>query len=237
MVSVYDVDATALIEKLAGKLAKEIEMPAWANFVKTGTHKERPPVLENWWYIRAAAILRTIYKNGPVGVSKLRSKYGGAKNRGRKRHHFTKGSGKVIRTIVQQLEEKGYLKRAPKGKGRLTTSAGQSLLEKTASEVYTKYVKPAPAPKPVAKVAPKLVVKPAEKPVAKPIKTESKQASNLSSAKLKTASAHSEKVVAKKEAKPAIKNEAKPVKKEPKAKVSKPSKPAVKATAKKEVKK
>ena len=215
MVSVYDVDATALIEKLAGKLAKEIKMPEWANFVKTGSHKERPPVLENWWYIRAAAILRTIYKNGPVGVSKLRSKYGGAKNRGRKRHKFTKGSGKVIRIIVQQLEEKGYLKRAPKGKGRLTTSQGQSLLEKTASEVYTKYVKPA-APKVVAKPV-KVAPKPTEK----------------------TASAPSEKPKDEKVVKAAPKKEAKPVKrvakpaKAPAKKASKPSKTASKASGKK----
>lgn len=141
MVSVFDVDAGKLVEKLATKLEKDIEMPKWAEFVKTGAHKERPPVQKTWWYIRAAAILRTIYKDGPVGISKLRSKYGGAKNRGRKKHRFTKGSGKVIRTIVQQLEEKGYLKRAEKGKGRLVTSQGQSLLEKTASEVYTKKAK------------------------------------------------------------------------------------------------
>ena len=138
MVAIQDVDATALINKVAEKLVKSIEMPGWASFVKTGAHRERPPLQANWWYIRAAAILRNIYGHGPVGISKLRSKYGGAKNRGRKPHKFTKGSGKVIRTIVQQLEEKGYLKQAEKGKGRLITSLGQSLFEKSASEVYTK---------------------------------------------------------------------------------------------------
>jgi small subunit ribosomal protein S19e len=187
-------------------------MPEWARFVKTGSHNERPPVRVDWWYIRAAAILRTIYKNGPVGISKLRSKYGGAKNRGRKKHKFTKGSGKVIRTIVQQLEEKGYFKRAPKGKGRLVTSQGQSLLEKTASEVYTKFVKKV-APK-VTKVA-KVEVKPA--PVAKPI--------------VKTASAPIEKKSVKKaEVKPK-----KVVKKEAKAPAKKVA--AKKAVAKKEAKK
>jgi len=177
MVSIYDVDAGKLIEKLASKLSKEIEMPEWARFVKTGSHNERPPVRDDWWYIRAAAILRTIYKNGPVGISKLRSKYGGAKNRGRKKHKFTKGSGKVIRTIVQQLEEKGYFKRAPKGKGRLVTSQGQSLLEKTASEVYTKFVKKV-APTvikaaPVEKVVPTKVAKPVVKTASVPIETQS----------------------------------------------------------------
>ncbi len=168
MVSVYDVDATALINKLAERLASEIEVPAWAKFVKTGSHKERPPLQKNWWYIRAAAILRTIYKNGPVGISKLRSKYGGAKNRGRSPHKFRKGSGKVIRTIVQQLEEKGYLKRAEKGKGRLIASLGQSMLEKVASDIYVKHSKPVAAVKPVVskvKITTKVVKK---KEVKKP---------------------------------------------------------------------
>lgn len=153
MVSIHDVDASALINKLATKLSKDIKMPAWAQFVKTGAHNERPPVREDWWQIRAAAILRTIYKNGPVGISKLRSKYGGSKNRGRKPHKFTKGSGKVIRTVVQQLETSGFLKRAEKGKGRIVTSQGQSLLEKTASAVYTKRS----APKKVEKTAKKVI--------------------------------------------------------------------------------
>jgi len=224
MVSVYDVDATKLIEKLASKLAKEVEMPEWASFVKTGAHNERPPVQENWWYIRAAAILRTIYKNGPVGVSKLRSKYGGAKNRGRKRHHFTKGSGKIIRTIVQQLEEKGYLKRAPKGKGRLTTSKGQSLLEKTASEVYTKFVEPV---KKEVKVGPK----PIEKPVEKSKKIEEKTAT----AQLEKPKTKKEEMPKKVEKKPASKKEVKP-KKIAKTKSKSIKKPSKKAPAKPKVK-
>tara|TARA_Y100000310_G_scaffold333802_1_gene412116 strand:- start:901 stop:1575 length:675 start_codon:yes stop_codon:yes gene_type:complete len=218
MVSIYDVDARLLIARLADKLSKEIEMPSWAKFVKTGSHRERPPVQENWWYIRAAAILRTIYKNGPVGVSKLRSKYGGAKNRGRKKHRFTKGSGKVLRVIVQQLEEKGYLKRADKGKGRLVTSSGQSFLEKTASEVYTKFVKPVKIVAKPVKVAPKVEVKPVEKKVE--VKKEVPK---------KTAVAPIEKKSVKKaepKAKPVVKKVAKPKKAAPK-------KPAAKKVAKK----
>ena len=82
MVSVFDVNAQQLVEKVAAELKKieGIEAPEWAQFVKSGAHRERPPARADWWYIRAASILRTIYKKGPVGVSKLRSKYGGASN-------------------------------------------------------------------------------------------------------------------------------------------------------------
>ena len=45
-----------------------------------------------------------IYRHGPIGVSKLRTKYGGKKNRGHKPEHFYKGSGSVARKVLQQFE-------------------------------------------------------------------------------------------------------------------------------------
>ncbi len=132
MANLYDVDAWKLINNVAKELEGTITAPEWTQFVKTGVHKERPPTQENWYYIRSAAILRTLAKDGPVGVSKLRSKYGGKKNRGVKRNKFKKASGKIIRTIIQQLEEAGFLKKTPKGKGRVLTPQGQSLLDKAA---------------------------------------------------------------------------------------------------------
>ena len=95
MVSIYQVDPNKLIEKLSKELEgfNEIKAPEWAKFVKTGHSRERPPEDINWWYTRFAAVLRSIYKLGPIGVSKLRTKYGGRKNRGVKPEHFYKGSG------------------------------------------------------------------------------------------------------------------------------------------------
>jgi small subunit ribosomal protein S19e len=140
MASIHDVEPIKLIEKVAKDLAKskEIQMPVWATFVKTGVHKERPPVQENWWTIRAAAILRTIYNKGPIGVSKLRSKYGGAKNRGLKPNKFKKGSGKIIRIILQQLDSAGLTKLADKGKGRILTPKGQALLDNSSNQLLGK---------------------------------------------------------------------------------------------------
>ena len=136
MVSVYDVNANELIEKAAKELKKiaELKMPEWALFVKTGVHKERQPVNRDWWYIRGAAILRKLYLNSPVGVSKLRTKYGGKKNRGNKPGRFYKGSGKIIRNILQQLEKAEFIKKAEKGvhKGRVITKKGKSFLDKLA---------------------------------------------------------------------------------------------------------
>jgi small subunit ribosomal protein S19e len=139
MTTIYDVDANELILNAAKKLKQEklVQPPTWSAFVKTGVHKERPPVEEDWWYIRAAAVLRTVYRQGPVGVSKLRTKYGGRQNRGYRPEHHYKGSGSIARKILQQLEKAGLAKNEQKGlhKGRVITPKGKSFLDKIATEM------------------------------------------------------------------------------------------------------
>ena len=84
MTTVFDVPADLLIEKVAEELKEndKIESPAWSNFVRTGVHKERKPENPDWWFIRTASIIRRVYIDGPVGVSSLRTFYGGKKDRG-----------------------------------------------------------------------------------------------------------------------------------------------------------
>lgn len=135
--TVYDKDPNVLIEKTAKEMEKveEIKAPEWAIFVKTGVHKERPPVQDNWWNLRAASVLRKIFlSKGPIGVSKLRIKYGGKKNRGHKPDIFRKGSGNILRKILQQLEQAGFIeKKEIKGhKGRVITSKGKKFLNSLA---------------------------------------------------------------------------------------------------------
>ncbi len=136
MATVYDVPADALIERVAKRLEEipEIQMPQWAKFVKTGAHKERVPEQPNWWYIRAASILRRVYIDGPVGVARLRTYYGGRKNRGAKPEHHVDASGKIIRTILQQLEKAGLVEKDGQN-GRKISKKGQSLLDKEASAI------------------------------------------------------------------------------------------------------
>ena len=135
----YDVDAQELIAKAAEELKKvpEIKPPLWTPFVKTGMHKERPPVDKDWWYMRTASVLRAVYRLGPIGVSKLRAKYGGKKNRGVKKEHFYKGSGNILRKSLQQLEKAGFIKFAEKKvrKGRVITPKGISFLDKIATQI------------------------------------------------------------------------------------------------------
>src|SRR3989338_3752249 len=114
------------------KKFNEIKPPEWTKFVKTGTSKARPPVEKDWWYIRAASILRKADKLGPIVVNKLRVKYGSKKRRGHKPAHFYKAGGSIIRKLLQQLETAGLLKQPEKGiyKGRKITPKGRSLLSK-----------------------------------------------------------------------------------------------------------
>jgi len=126
------VPVSELIPKVAEELKKfsEIKPPEWAPFVKTGVHKERPPTQRDWWYIRSAAVLLSVGKLGPIGVSKLRTKYGGRKNNGYDPEHLYKGSGSIIRNVLQQLESAGLVEQTKKGvhKGRVLTKKGAELV-------------------------------------------------------------------------------------------------------------
>jgi small subunit ribosomal protein S19e len=134
MVSAKDAEAARMIEKTAEALKKmdEIRPPEWSSFVKTGTHKERPPEQKDWWHIRSASVLRKIYLE-QRGVEALRKVYGGRKNLGHQPEHKRKASGAIIRKILQQLEAAGLVQKE-KGKGRKIAPKGQSLLNSIAKK-------------------------------------------------------------------------------------------------------
>ncbi len=108
----------------------EFQQPTWLDFVKTSSHKKRPTLDPDFYYKRAASILRQAYIHGLVGVSRLRSRYGGRKKAGMEPAKFVKSGGKIIRTILQQSEAAGLMEKS-KGKkaGRQLTSQGKELLE------------------------------------------------------------------------------------------------------------
>ncbi len=136
MVSVKDVPADVFIDRLYKYIkenVKEVEPPEWALYVKTGRSRERPPDNPDWWYIRAASILRKIYLYGPLSIKDLRRMYGGRKDRGVKPEHFYMAGGSIIRNILHQLEAAGLLEK--RKEGRILTSKGRSLLDRIAAEI------------------------------------------------------------------------------------------------------
>jgi len=133
--TIYEISPEKFNSKLAEELKKleEFKMPEWAYFVKTSVARARVPYEQEWWYKRAASILRQIYRKGVVGVNRLKTRYGGKKNRGMKPEEFRKGSGKIIRVILQQAEKAGLLmKSETKKKGRQLTKKGLEFLNKVA---------------------------------------------------------------------------------------------------------
>jgi len=142
MTHILSVNPNELVNQVAQELKKQklVEPTEWSKFVKTGHHKDRLPDSKDWWYHRSAAILRSIAKLGPVGTEKLRTKYGGKKNRGHKPERFYKASGSIMRKILQQLEKSELIKQTQKGvhKGRILTPKGMSFVDKLAVQIAKK---------------------------------------------------------------------------------------------------
>jgi len=133
----YDVPASILIKRLTQHLKNNVEKvvpPTWAAFVKTGAHTERPPENLDWWFTRCASLLRKIYMKGPIGISRLRSQYGGRIDRGVKPEHTRKGGGAIIRNALQQLEAAGLVETSGK-RGRILTGEGRRLLDRLSTEI------------------------------------------------------------------------------------------------------
>ncbi|MGA2238276.1 MAG: 30S ribosomal protein S19e [Candidatus Bathyarchaeia archaeon] len=137
MPTAYDVDANALVERLAKHLKEnigEIAPPTWALTSKTSAHRERPPQNPDWWYVRCASLLRKLYIHGPVGIQRLRVEYGGRKRKGTSIEHVKDSGGSAIREPLQQLEKAGLV--AKEGlKGRKLSGEGVSLLNRVSGEI------------------------------------------------------------------------------------------------------
>ena len=164
MTTVYDVNPNDLISEVSKSLKenKDLVIPDWATFVKTGIHKQRPPESKDWWYIRLASLLRGLYIRSPVGIQRLRTKYGGRRKVGYRPKTHSKAGGKIIRTALQMLEKQGLVANVPK-KGRMLTDKGKSLLDKTAAKmIKTEFLKrPAKKAEPTKKSeAPKKEIAP-----------------------------------------------------------------------------
>jgi len=132
MTTVLELNAQDYNLKLAKALKKipEFNVPEWSKFVKSGPAKERPIDDEDFWYKRAASVLRQIYKMKVVGVNRLRTKYGSKKNRGARPEEFRKASGKILRTILQQSDSVGFTEIAKDVRGVRSKRPGRQLTKK-----------------------------------------------------------------------------------------------------------
>lgn len=139
MITVEMVPPDLFIKRLAMYIKENIKTvtpPDWAIFAKTASFKERvPDNPDEWWYIRAASLLRKLYINGTIGIEKTRVIYGGRKRRGTRPEKFVKAPGHANRLILQQLEKAGLVQKI-KNKGRTLSPKGRSLLDRLALEIF-----------------------------------------------------------------------------------------------------
>jgi len=137
MVSVHDVPSGKLIAALAVQMKEVpgVEQPEWSRFVKTGSHAERPPADSDWWYTRAASLMRKLYLHGPVGLGDLERAYGGSKALKYYPKHHRDAGGSSIRKILKQLEQAELVTKTTKG--RVVSSKGRGMIDKVSKEIFT----------------------------------------------------------------------------------------------------
>ena len=134
MANVYNVRASDLVKLAAAKLKESnMKKPAYVDYVKSGANKERIPQDPDFWYVRSASILRQVYLNGPIGVSKLRTRYGSRKEHVVHRRHHVRSGGSIIRDAMIELEKLNYVKNTKAG--RIITPKGKSFLDKLSKEL------------------------------------------------------------------------------------------------------
>ena len=136
MPTAFEVPSQKLVEELALKLESdvpEISPPTWSQYVKTASFNQRPPADPKWWYKRAASILHVVSMKGPIGISRLRSRYGGRKDLPMRKAHHAKSGSSAIRRILSQLAEAGLI--SSEKKGRVITPKGRSMLDSVAKGI------------------------------------------------------------------------------------------------------
>jgi len=135
-ITVRDVAAPAFIAAYAEVLKNndKFVVPKWADTVKTGVFKELAPYDPDWYFIRAAAIVRKIYLRQGTGVGALKKRFGGAYRRGARPEIHRDAAGGLIRTILIALDELKITEKSAKG-GRKISRVGQQALDLVAGQV------------------------------------------------------------------------------------------------------
>ena len=138
MITVRDVPAAKFIAEFVKtlKLNENFVVPAWSDIAKTGVHKELAPYDPDWYYIRAAAVIRKIYLRKGTGVGALRKRFGGCFRRGTRPEVHQDASGKIIRSILINLDNLKYTEATGKG-GRQVSRVGQGACDLIAREIAT----------------------------------------------------------------------------------------------------
>lgn len=135
-ITVRDISAEKFISAYAEVLKNndKFVVPKWADLVKTGVHKELAPYDPDWYFIRAAAIVRKVYLRQGTGVGALSKRFGGNYRRGAAPERHQDAARGLIRTILINLDDLKITESASKG-GRKISRVGQQALDLVAGQV------------------------------------------------------------------------------------------------------
>jgi len=138
-VTVKDVAAKDFVVAYAKYLKRsgKIDVPKWADIVKTGAFKELAPYDPDWFFVRTASMARKLYLRQGIGIGAFKRIYGGRKNNGASPSHFALSSGSVARHALKQLEALKVIEKHPKG-GRVITHTSRRDLDRIAGQILNK---------------------------------------------------------------------------------------------------
>ena len=145
--SVLDVPANKFINQLAAFFKEKniIKIPKYAPLVKTSRANDCEPIDPDYIYYKAASICRKLYitKNKNLGVGSLRVMFSKKERRGSQPPKTFRAGGKIIRELVIQLKNAGYIQNYEKKDdetncGLMLTKTGRSELDKIASGLMKK---------------------------------------------------------------------------------------------------
>jgi ribosomal protein S19E (S16A) len=114
LIFLFSLFFSCLAVRLLVAPPSQLEVPAWADMVKTGVARELAPIDPDWYYVRAAALARKVYLFPGRGVGSYSKVYGGAQDNGTKRSHHRVAATGVIRNALQSLEKLGLIQTADK---------------------------------------------------------------------------------------------------------------------------
>ena len=145
--TVLDVPSAKFINELATFFKEKniIKVPKYAALVKCSRANDCEPISPDYIYYKAAAICRKLYvtKSKNLGVESLRSMFSKKERRGSQPPKTFKAGGKIIRELVIQLKNAGYVDNYGKKEnesqfGLFLTKKGISELDKIASRLLKK---------------------------------------------------------------------------------------------------
>jgi len=129
---VTDIQSAEFISALSTKLKKMIDFDESLLIYKTSCAKELAPLNDDFQYIRLASIMRKMYiRRDPIGTSRLSKIYSSSKNRGSKPSRSQRGSGGLIRKLLQKLEAKNLICQVNDSNkhGRILSNEGHALMD------------------------------------------------------------------------------------------------------------